>query len=247
MGVANEIIFNGLDGSTGGYLLSATAEHIAAVAQGEQIRESHLHDINARLRDAEPSLGVVGTVTDPSDLAQTGWGVIFPADVDPGIRDALSELLDLRRAQATRLRDTYYQEYGGPRGYHPGETVQEFLVHRGATPSGSADPDQMPYYLLIVGAPHEIPYAFQYGIDVQRAVGRIYFDTPQQYAQYARSVVVAERCNPRPRRAVLFGVENEDDPATGHGSRSDSRSSSVKRARWAAMDAHGHAECSNGT
>jgi hypothetical protein len=76
----------------------------------------------------------------------------------------------------------------------------------------------VPYYLLLVGDPEAIPYGFEQRLAIQFAVGRITFDSLEDYARYARGVVAAETEQPaRPPRslqAVLWGAEHPGDRAT---------------------------------
>lgn len=223
--MSTELVFNGISGATGDYLLAPkTPRDIADLILGEGERQAADADEKQHIRELEQRdelrtvqhLGPIEGV-DPTDLGETGWGVIFAAadDEAPRLREALKELLDHRREQAAREKEHRYREYTGPDGYRPDESSHRFLSRNHASVTGPVDPDKAPYYLLIVGDPEQIPYSFQYQLDVQYAVGRVHFDTLEEYARYARSVVDAESGKlSLPRQATFFGVQNLDDAAT---------------------------------
>jgi hypothetical protein len=146
-----------------------------------------------------------------NDPASAGWGVIMPEKVDPRIEAGLERLISHRQKQAEPESGKRFKRMV----YRPGETKQQFYKRHGIGP-GPLDPDQMPYYLLIVGDPEEIPFSFQYQLGVRYAVGRLCFAEVGDYATYANSVVDAEtRGIRRSREAALFGVHNHDDWITG--------------------------------
>jgi hypothetical protein len=161
----------------------------------------------------QPDYGIVSG-HDPDKLEEAGWGVVFPAQVNPEIEKALEPLLEWRKEKATQEDERYYRRMV----YFRDDEKNQWLADNGYGP-GPAKPEKIPYYLLLVGSPEEIPYSFQTSLDVQYAVGRICFDTVEEYANYANSVVEAERKFEEkqfalPRQLGFFAVCNDDDPAT---------------------------------
>jgi hypothetical protein len=204
------LFFNGIDGESGEYALPPmTGQELSDFIQGTKPPEN-LNELKFRYRQSTQKTFGVREGVDPKKLDEAGWGVIFSHDADPAIKEALMELIDLRREQAGK----FFKLYDGADGYRPDESKTDFLTRNGAGP-GPADPEKVPYYLLIVGGPDEIPYQFQTQLDVQYAVGRIQFDSPGDYANYAQSVVLSETKGLKlPRQASFFGVANPGDQAT---------------------------------
>ena len=217
--------FSGVNGATGGYSLPplSTAALDALIRTGTlpPAAGAHWSDLQLRLQLLNrQQLGVKEGV-DATDLASAGWGVIFPEAVDPAVVAALAPLLRWRQTQAGDLFRLYQgaAEAGG--GYRPGESKSTFLARNGIGP-GPADPAKMPYYLLLVGGPAEIPFDFQYQLDIQYAVGRIHFADAADYAAYAEAVVRHERAaghlpageNAPPIATLFWAPANPDDEPT---------------------------------
>ncbi len=193
-------VFNGVDARTGDYLFPPMT--------ADEILEGLRSQPKKRERALMPGI-------DPKDLAKTGWGVVFHEEESPEIREALAPLLKHRQAEAAKRFEHLYRELSGADGYREGMSKEDFLTACGAA-TGPVNPNRLPYYLLLVGGPERIPFHLQHQIDVQYAVGRVAFDTAEEYARYAQSVVEAETNGAgHGRKIALFGVRNSDDYATG--------------------------------
>jgi hypothetical protein len=210
---AGEELFyvNGVNATTGEYIEGEpwTPDDVWQVLEGQKTDREEASLLWKRQARGEASFGTVFGV-DEGDLTQAGWAVVFAQGADPRVKEALKPLLDHRRETTEGL----YKEYDGAMAYIPGQSWEDFRLAQ-EIDAGAADPRQMPYYVLIVGDPETIPYSFQYQLDVERAAGRIYFDTLDEYERYARSVAKAEQENLRlPRRASFWGPANRGDEAT---------------------------------
>ncbi len=204
-------------------------EFSGLVEQKTPIDRYRLAILRARNSLSENRLGAQDSVDDIQKLAEAGWGIIFPADMNAdhlkALKAALHPLLALRKQQA----GAYYNEFCGEKGYRSNDTPGSWLPRHGMSPVEQADPSKVPYYLLLVGSPEEIPFTFQCDLDVIYAVGRLYFeqgegetfeDTLAHYACYAQSVANAEnREGFLHRKAAFFGVANDYDEHTSRSSR----------------------------
>lgn len=172
--------------------------------------EPELLALQERSNSADLAFAVIGDV-DANDLAQAGWGIIFAPGVDQAVKDALQPLIDHRRASAAP-----FVIYDGAATVQPGETAAAWLT-RHKVRLDVVDPAQgVPFYLLIVGPPDAIPFEFQYVLDIYWAVGRLWFDTPDEFRQYAESVVQYETAAgvPTTRNVSMFATEHDFDNAT---------------------------------
>ncbi|HZD11744.1 MAG TPA: hypothetical protein VE553_10415, partial [Candidatus Binatia bacterium] len=133
------LFFNGVNGDSGAYgLPPLTGAELASFIRGEA-RPDNLNELRFRYQQGTAKHLGVSVDIDPRQLEEAGWGVIFAHDADPAVKEALAELLDLRREQ----EGDHFCIYKGGDGYRPGESKGRFLARHGAGP-GPADPDNVP-------------------------------------------------------------------------------------------------------
>jgi len=152
--------------------------------------------------------------TDPNNLKQAGWAVLWGSKTSDAVKKRLDALLDHRRGQMSHL---YYREIV----VDPKESVAAFLA-RHKVAFGTQIPTRLPYYLIIVASPEDIPFDFQYGLDLEYAVGRLWFEhsdatvNEEAFEAYARAVVDHETTSAgaRPKRVAYWGPKHAGDGAT---------------------------------
>lgn len=214
--------FNGIDGRTGGYVLPSLTDRDLARAARAQSRPPQLQALLAA-EEADRRVDELGDLFARQtgtrfggapdggwDLDHRGWGVVFAASDarTAEIREALAPLLELRRAQATRLKERRYRELE----LRAGESLWDFRA-RYHGDAGVFDPSAIPYFLLLIGGPEAIPFEFQTQLAVSHAAGRLDFPTAAEFATYAEAVVAAEtRPMHRQRRVAFFAPEHPQEP-----------------------------------
>ena len=204
------IYFNGIDGVSGKYLVPPMDFSIASLlirgGQTDKQTESWLRRI-ARII-GEVHLGLPFDVS-PEIVEQAGWAIVFHEKEDPAVKQALEKLVAHRRKQIRN--DNIVKELE----YRDGDERASWLARYGVG-SGSIYPDKIPYYLLFVGSPKQIPFTFCHHLDVEYAVGRLHFDTPAEYQHYVDSVIAYETAEkvPNAKEAVFFASRHSFDQAT---------------------------------
>jgi hypothetical protein len=200
---------NGINGATGDYLVPPlTLEDAAALAAGRPPEKGLIAWLKKFIpRPGAPKSALPDDIPE-EDVAQAGWAVVFAQDTPDAVRRALQPLLSHRERQVRPGRFKVLE-------YERGQARKDWLEKHGAHAS-DVNPDLVPYYVLLVGPPTAIPFDFQYLLDVDYAVGRLAFDSPEQYAQYARSVVEYETAAavPNGREVVFWGPRHDRDAAT---------------------------------
>jgi hypothetical protein len=202
------VYFNGIDAETGTYAvdpldLNKLARRIRAPVGDRGV--ANISPEAAARGDERRAYVPFGM--DQTNLTEVGWGIVFSDRTPDAVRDALENLIDHRRQQAGDLLKTLdYEADEGLRDW--------YLRHEIAI--GTFEPTRVPYYLLLVGSPAEIPFEFQYLLGLEYAVGRLSFDSPQEYEAYAKSVVELETraAVSNKKEIVYWGTQHDGDPAT---------------------------------
>jgi hypothetical protein len=200
------IYFNGLNGATGAPLQPPMAiDALLPLIEGSDPNlEKILEEVKEKQKAKEIGNLAPDRDIDSTDVKEAGWGIIYHPDTPAEVRNQLKKLVQHRGGKEF--------EYNPAKHHHGWDFQYEFKQGEGLI-----DPEKIPYYLLIVGAPEQIPFNFQYELDFQHAVGRLYFDNVNAYENYLNNLFDYENAgqkSPRERRVAIFSPKNPNDEAT---------------------------------
>lgn len=190
-------VFNGINGLTGEPLLPP-------------MKPEELAELFEPRRSGGPkakSFGL-GFGMEPAQLDSVGWTIVFAQDESEDVRAALEPLIEHRRANGGIVRVLTAK---------PDEAFATFMDRHGVYP-GEVTPENIGYYLLIVGPPERIGWEFQFHADIEYAVGRLSFSTPDEYAHYAASVIKAETeaAFARDKHVIYWGPRHDRATELSH-------------------------------
>jgi hypothetical protein len=196
----NFIFVNGIDFNTGDYAFKPrTIADIAASVSGRP----GLERFGKTRGDAPKAFALPSS----EKLEDIGWGIVFPADISAPIKEALSPLIEFRRNRAgARLKVL---------DYNPGEQLRDWYTRHAIAPANPSF-SKVPYYLLLVGQPDQIPFEFQYLLGIEYGVGRLAFDSVDDYKRYVSSTIDYEEAGsvPNAKKISFWGTRHPGDGAT---------------------------------
>ena len=151
---------------------------------------------------------------DPNNLEEAGWCVVFAKDADPAVKKALEPLLDASRER----KPSGCSRSSRAAGFLPGDDARKWIERQGAG-FAVVDPEHgVPVYVLLVGSPAEIPFEFQYLLDLylerRPPALRHAWGVPRPTRRASWPTRRPRRCRTR-SAPPIFTVKNDGDRATG--------------------------------
>lgn len=195
------LYLNGLDAETGGPLI----DPVSYKALSERVLEVYRPEERAKdaedFRVAATSYGLYDEY-ELDDPQQAGWGLLVHADEADEMQERLKDLIDHRDGRIL---------------LYDGEDPREWKEKNFAN---DVNPDKFPFYVLIAGSPSKIPFELQFSLDILQSVGRIDFESPDDYGRYAKTVVDHETDQvPAPGKRAVFFAPRHDYPTSQSESR----------------------------
>lgn len=199
------VFFNGIDGVTGQVHPPIPLQNLVPLITGEQAEPAAVKRLYRAVRAKRLLVTELHTAIDK--IEKVGWGILYHAAEDPAVLTALRPLIEHRAGQIGNpalIHELVYRDE---------PSVEAWLDHQGVT-LGTIEPTKVPFYLLIIGGPERIPFAFGQQLDLQYAVGRLHFATAEEYTTYVQGVIDYESGRVKnSKEVVVFAAEDPNDGA----------------------------------